>query len=35
MKNFIEDYLPIAIAGGVLGFIVGVGVFVWTYFTVL
>lgn len=36
MKNFIEDYLPIiAIAGGVIGFIVGVGVFVWTYFTVL
>lgn len=35
MKNFIEDYLPIiAIAGGV-GFITGVGVFVWTYLTVL
>ena len=34
MRNFIEDYLSIAIAGGVLGFIVGVGVFVWTYFTV-
>lgn len=35
MKNFIEDYLPIAIAGGVIGFIVGVATFVWTYLTVL
>lgn len=34
MRNFIKDYLPYAIAGGTLGFIVGVAVFVWTYFTV-
>ena len=35
MKNFVETYLPYAIAGGTLGFIVGVAVFIWTYFTVL
>lgn len=35
MESFIKDYLPFAIAGGTLGFVVGVGVFIWTYFTVL
>ena len=34
MRNFVKTYLPIAIAGGVLGFIAGVGVFIWSYFTV-